>query len=295
MNQLGFRERAFYQAGHMFVCCCGLMKYGIYISNYALKGDPKKFVELATAAEDAGWDGFFMWDHVYPSKGELIADPWITLAAIAAKTEKIRIGTTVTPLPRRRPQKVAREVTTLDHLSNGRFILGVGLGGPPELEFGSFGEDTSLKTRAEKLDESLEILEGLWSGKPFSFSGQHYNIEEATFEPRPIQKPRVPIWCGGTWPIKAPFRRAARYEGVFPLGAETELKPKDYQAITDYVEEHRKTMKKFDIIMWGRSTGNPESDSWIGDYEKNGVNWYTELMMTANIDTCLARVTKGPG
>ena len=105
----------------MFVCCCGLMKYGIYTSNYALKGDPKKFVELATAAEDAGWDGFFMWDHVYPSKGDLIADPWITLAAIAAKTEKIRIGTTVTPLPRRRPQKVAREVTTLDHLSNGRF------------------------------------------------------------------------------------------------------------------------------------------------------------------------------
>ncbi|TET07236.1 MAG: LLM class flavin-dependent oxidoreductase [Candidatus Thorarchaeota archaeon] len=267
------------------------MKYGIYISNYALNGDPKKFVDLAKAAEDAGWDGFFMWDHVYQSSGDLIADPWITLAAIAAQTEKIRIGTTVTPLPRRKPQKVAREVTTLDNLSNGRFTLGVGLG--DDSEDGYFDEETSLKTRAEKLDESLEILEGLWTGKPFSFTGQHYNIQELTFEPRPMKKPRVPIWCGGTWPIKAPFRRAARFDGVFPLSAKDELKPEDYQEITDYVKGHRKTMKDFDIIMWGRSTGDPKKDSWIGDYETAGVNWYTEIIMNADIKKCLSRISKG--
>ncbi|MFW9794927.1 MAG: LLM class flavin-dependent oxidoreductase, partial [Candidatus Thorarchaeota archaeon] len=157
------------------------MKYGIYISNFALRGDPNKFLELAVAAEDAGWDGFFMWDHNYAGKDELIADPWITLAAIAARTKKIRIGTTVTPLPRRRPEKVAREVATLDILSNGRFILGVGLGGSSDNDYRSFGEDIDLKTRAEKLEESLTILEGLWSGQPFSFSGKHYTIHEVTF------------------------------------------------------------------------------------------------------------------
>jgi alkanesulfonate monooxygenase SsuD/methylene tetrahydromethanopterin reductase-like flavin-dependent oxidoreductase (luciferase family) len=167
------------------------MKYGVYISNYALQGNPIKFLELAVAAEDAKWDGFFMWDHNYPGEDKLIADPWITLAAIAAHTENIRIGTTVTPLPRRRPQKVAREVTTLDILSNGRFILGVGLGGGPDEEFGKFGEDTDLKVRAEKLDESLAILEGLWSGKPFTFSGKNYTIEEVTFNPRPMHRPRA--------------------------------------------------------------------------------------------------------
>ncbi len=174
------------------------MKHGIYISNYALEGDPIKFLELAVAAEDAGWDGFFMWDHNYAGKDELIADPWITLAAIAARTENIRIGTTVTPLPRRRPEKVAREVATLDILSKGRFILGVGLGGSSDNDYGFFGEDINLRERAERLDESLAILEGLWSGKPFSFSGKHYNIEEVTFNPRPIQRPHVPIWCAGT-------------------------------------------------------------------------------------------------
>jgi alkanesulfonate monooxygenase SsuD/methylene tetrahydromethanopterin reductase-like flavin-dependent oxidoreductase (luciferase family) len=184
-----------------------------------LDGNPKKFQQLAIAAEKAGWQGFYIWDHVYPKVGSKIADPWISLAVIATSTERIRLGTTVTPLPRRRPQKITREVVTLDQLSNGRFTLGVGLGHPPESEFKLFGEDGSLKTNAEKLDESLEILEGLWKCKPFSYNGIYYKIGEFCFKPRPIQKPRVPIWCAGWWPIKKPFRRAAQYDGIFPFQA----------------------------------------------------------------------------
>ena len=269
------------------------MKYGVYISNFALQGDPNKFLELAVAAEDAKWDGFFMWDHNYPGKDELIADPWITLAAIAARTEKIRIGTTVTPLPRRRPQKVAREVTTLDILSKGRFTLGVGLGDPANAEYGSFGEDTDPKVRAEKLDESLAILEGLWSGKPFSFSGKYYNIDEVTFNPRPIQKPRVPIWCAGVWPKKAPFRRAARYDGVFPLGIE-DLDFDDYVNIADYVRNHRESKKDFDMVLMGKTTGDAEKDSWIDEFAATGATWYVEVMMGEDFDGFLERIVRGP-
>ena len=271
-----------------------MMKYGIYISNYALQGNPKKFVELAVAAEKAGWDGFFMWDHNYAGKDKLIADPWITLAAIAAQTEIIKIGTTVTPLPRRRPEKVAREVTTIDHLSNGRFILGVGSGGHSNFDFGWFGEEISVKERAEHLDESLAILEGLWSGKPFSFSGKHYNIHEVTFNPRPIQQPRVPIWCAGTWPIKAPFRRAARYDGVFPLGIDGNMELDDYSDVANYVKKHRKSMKDYDMIIIGQSTGDPEKDSWIDESKACGVTWYLEVRMRYDFDKYLEKITKGP-
>ena len=270
------------------------MKYGVYISNFALQGDPNKFLELAVAAEDAKWDGFFMWDRNYAGKDELIADPWITLAAIAARTEKIRIGTTVTPLPRRRPEKVAREVATLDILSKGRFILGVGLGGSSDNDYRSFGEDIDLKTRAERLDESLAILEGLWSGKPFSFSGKHYNIDEVTFNPRPIQRPRVPIWCAGTWPIKAPFRRAARYDGVFPLGITGDMELDDYSNVIRYVKKHRGSMKDFDIVIIGQSTGDPEKDWWIDESKALGVTWYLEVRMGYDFDKFLEIITKGP-
>ncbi|MHA1495554.1 MAG: LLM class flavin-dependent oxidoreductase [Candidatus Thorarchaeota archaeon] len=263
-----------------------------FISNYALQGNPNKFVELAVAAEIAGWDGFFMWDHNYAGKDKLIADPWITLAAIAARTERIRIGTTVTPLPRRRPEKLAREVATLDILSKGRFILGVGLGGSSDNDYGNFGENIDLKTRAEKLDESLAIL--LWSGKPFSISGKHYTIQEVTFNPRPIQRPRVPIWCAGTWPIKAPFRRAAKYDGVFPLGITGNMELVDYSDVANYVRSHRESMKDFDMVIIGQTTGDPEKESWVDESKACGVTWYAEVMMGDDFDKFLERIVKGP-
>lgn len=145
-----------------------------------------------------------------------MADPWVALAAVAMRTSRIRIGTTVTPLPRRRPWKLAREATTLDHLSGGRLTLGVGIGGGAD-EWERLGEQPSLRERGAMLDEALEVLRGLWSGEPFSFDGRFYHVRDAHFLPRPLQQPGIPVWVGGFWPNKAPFRRAARWDGVFPL------------------------------------------------------------------------------
>ena len=157
------------------------MQFAIQIPNFGSGGDPPTLVELARRAEDAGWDGFFVWDHllVDPTWTLEIADPWIALAAIAQATTRIRLGPMVAALPRRRPAKLARETASLDRLSGGRLILGVGLGWPSDADFGWFGDETDLARRGAMVDESLAILEGLWSGEPFAFAGDHYRIGEA--------------------------------------------------------------------------------------------------------------------
>src|SRR5689334_13471095 len=179
---------------------------------------------MARDAEAAGWDGFFLWDHVilWPTP---TCDPWVALAAVALATERVRIGPLVTPLPRRRITKLARETVTLDHLSNGRLVLGVGIGlGPWEWEY--LGEETDLRTRGAMLDEGLELLTKLWSGEPVMHEGRFYTCRgdkgpndptpiPTPFLPRPVQ-PRIPVWVAGTWPKKPPFRRAARWDGVVP-------------------------------------------------------------------------------
>ena len=268
------------------------MKHFIYIANYALQGEPNNFVQLAVEAEKAGWAGFFIWDHIYPEANNTmkVTDPWITLAAIAASTESIRLGTTITPLPRRRPQKVAREVVSLDRLSGGRFTLGVGLG-PPE-EYAAFGEETDTKIRAEKLDESLEILQGLWGGKEFAFHGKHYSVNNVTFNPRPIQK-KIPIWCAGTWPLKAPFRRAARYEGVFPLGLKEYLTLEDFIEIRKYIDRYRTRKSDYDVIDIIRTKG-PDDTEWIPALTEVGVTWLAEVIMEQDMKRILERVRKGP-
>jgi alkanesulfonate monooxygenase SsuD/methylene tetrahydromethanopterin reductase-like flavin-dependent oxidoreductase (luciferase family) len=169
----------------------------------------------------------------------------------------------------------------------------VGLGGSSENDYGKFGEDVDLRERAEKLDESLAILEGLWAGEPFSFSGKHYTIKEVTFNPRPIQRPRVPIWCAGTWPIKAPFRRAARYDGVFPLGITGNMELEDYSDVVNYVKSHRGSMKDFDVVVLGQTTGDPEIDTWVEETKTLGMTWYVEVMMGDDFDKFLERIAKG--
>ncbi|MHA2212987.1 MAG: LLM class flavin-dependent oxidoreductase [Candidatus Thorarchaeota archaeon] len=270
------------------------MQYGIYISNYVLNGDPRNFVKLAKEAEECNWDGFFMWDHINPETGfkKGVADPWIALSGIAAVTERIRIGTTVTPLPRRRPQKVARETASLDVLSNGRLILGVGLGGPTDAEFEC--EDTSTRIRAEKLDESLDIITSLWSGEPYSFQGKHYKFDEVTFKPRPIQKPRIPIWCAGSWPLKKPFERAVKYDGVFPLGHSGDLELSDYEDIGKFVAKHRTRKDPFDIVCMGVSTGDPKKDSWIDVCAEYGSTWYVEVIWKGKMEDAVNVVQRGP-
>jgi alkanesulfonate monooxygenase SsuD/methylene tetrahydromethanopterin reductase-like flavin-dependent oxidoreductase (luciferase family) len=206
------------------------VKFGISLPNFGSFGDLALLRDLAREAEERGWDGFFLWDHINWARQPTL-DPWIALAAIATATSRICIGTMVTPLARRRPWIVARQAVTLDHLSRGRVILGVGLGFPADTEYAALGEDPDDHVRAEKLDESLTIIDGLWSGEPFSFSGKHYRIEETTFLPRPLQRPRIPIWspaCG-----RHARRFAARLAGMarFRSGrTSARLRPTTYAA-----------------------------------------------------------------
>lgn len=181
--------------------------------------DPGVLARLAAEAEEAGWQGVFVWDHVHwHSPIRQLADPWISLAAIATATERVRLGPMVTPLARRRPAKVARETATLDRLSRGRLTLGVGLGSDRfGGEFSRTGEQPDERSRGQMLDESLEILTAAWSGEPVHHHGDHYVVDGIEFLPRPIQRPRVPVWVAGFPGNAKPLRRAARYDGFFPI------------------------------------------------------------------------------
>jgi alkanesulfonate monooxygenase SsuD/methylene tetrahydromethanopterin reductase-like flavin-dependent oxidoreductase (luciferase family) len=198
------------------------MRSGLYLPIFDALSDPAIVAHLSVEAEEAGWDGVFVWDHVRWREPVVeVADPWITLAAIAIATERIRLGPMVTPLARRRPVKVARETVTLDRLSGGRLTLGVGLGGN---EFGSeysiTGEELDDRVRARMLDESLEILAAAWSGEPVHHRGDHYTVGGMRFLPRPVQRPGVPVWVAGSYGKVNPLRRAARYDGFFPTNVE---------------------------------------------------------------------------
>ncbi len=184
------------------------LKTAIYLPNYGPFGDARAIADLARDAESAGWDGFFLWDHIaaHDDAGDSLpcADPWLALTAAAMQTTSIMLGTTVTPLPRRRPHKLARETVTLDRLSGGRLILGVGIGGG-QSEWDHLGEETDQRSRGRMLDEGLDVLTGLWSGEPFQFDGEHYHIEQAQFLPPPFQQPRIPVWVGGKLAEQTPI------------------------------------------------------------------------------------------
>jgi alkanesulfonate monooxygenase SsuD/methylene tetrahydromethanopterin reductase-like flavin-dependent oxidoreductase (luciferase family) len=269
-------------------------------------------VELACEAEDAGWDGFFIWDHISSSTewkvpvGDALvpiayapyADPCVALAAIALKTKRIRIGALVTPLARRRPWKLARETVSIDHLSNGRLIVGVGLGGTVE-EFETFGEVSNPKVRASKLDEGLEILTGLWTGKPFSYSGEHYQLKETTFSPTPVQTPRIPIWGACFWPNRKPLRRAALYDGVFPGTADwtKKLTPNDLREIIEYVNKHRTSPEAFDVVIGGATPADSEEGAKIVQpFVESGVTWWLEELSgwRGPIAEMKKRIKQGP-
>lgn len=178
---------------------------GIFVAPFGELSEPYLMAELAARAEQRGFDGFFVWDHVqYRPPVREVADPWITLAAVATSTQKLVLGPLVTPLPRRRPHKLARETVTLDRLSGGRLVLGVGLGSDRSGEFDRdrFGEEPDPKARARLLDHGLELLLRYWDGD---------------FEPPPLQRPRIPVWVASRWPSRRPLQRAARYDGLFPI------------------------------------------------------------------------------
>jgi alkanesulfonate monooxygenase SsuD/methylene tetrahydromethanopterin reductase-like flavin-dependent oxidoreductase (luciferase family) len=198
------------------------MRSGLFVPLFDELADPATVARLAAEAEAAGWHGVFVWDHVRWREPVVdVADPWITLAAIATVTERIRLGPLVTPLARRRPVKVARETATLDRLSDGRLTLGVGLGNDQfGREYSMTGEELDDRRRASMLDESLEILAAAWSGEPVHHRGEHYTVDGMRFLPRPVQTPGVPVWVAGFPGKRRPMRRAARHQGFFPINLE---------------------------------------------------------------------------
>jgi alkanesulfonate monooxygenase SsuD/methylene tetrahydromethanopterin reductase-like flavin-dependent oxidoreductase (luciferase family) len=198
------------------------VRSGLWLPLFDELSDPLAVVRLAADAEAAGWHGFFVWDQLrWEAPVRHVADSWIALAAIAAATERLRLGPMVTPLPRRRPVKVARETATLDVLSGGRLTLGVGIGEDRfAREFSKTGEQLNERARGQMLDEALEILTTAWSGEPVHHHGDHYTVDDIQFLPRPVQRPGVPVWIAGFPGNVKPMRRAARYDGFFPVNLE---------------------------------------------------------------------------
>jgi alkanesulfonate monooxygenase SsuD/methylene tetrahydromethanopterin reductase-like flavin-dependent oxidoreductase (luciferase family) len=265
------------------------------------RGDARAAADLAREAESAGWDGFFVWEPVWG------IDAWVSLTAAAMQTERIRLGTMITPLSRMRPWKLAGETATLDRLSNGRVVLSVGLGAV-DTGFDAFGEVTDRKTRAERLDEGLDILTGLWRGQPFNYDGKHYTVKETTFipPPPPVQQPRIPIWVVGAWPREKSMRRALRYDGLLPnvmtaRGRHRKMTPADMRKMKTYIETNRAETTPFDIVVEGTTPGDShkKAAATVRRWADAGATWWIEAMWenadkTDAQEAVLKRIQQGP-
>lgn len=262
------------------------MKYSITVPNFGEFADPRVLAELAAEAETSGWDGFFVWDHIVEDKSQrrTIADPWVLLTAAGLATDRIRLGTIVTPVARRRPQKLAREVATLDRLTQGRMVLGVGLGAPIDDEYGSFGEPTDPRELAARLDEGLELLDRLWSGERVTYQGRCHTALDVRFAPTPVQRPRVPIWVGGNWPNRGPLRRAARWDGAVPNlpGRDTGRPPLDRDVrdaatrLRQLRTEAGRADQPFDLVVGGTTSPGPDAEATVAGLAEAGANWWNE-------------------
>jgi alkanesulfonate monooxygenase SsuD/methylene tetrahydromethanopterin reductase-like flavin-dependent oxidoreductase (luciferase family) len=265
------------------------VKSGIVLS----AGGPREVAELAAAAEAAGWDGVFTWDGIAIGEMETF-DPWVVLGAMAMRTERVRIGAIVTPPARRRPWKLARETMTVDHLSGGRLVLAVGLGALDDGAFGNVGEPTEARIRAERLDESLAILEGLWSGEPFGFEGEHYRFEPMTFRPPSMQRPRIPIWVVGAWPNERSTRRALRFDGILPQTSDRAAVA-DLAAFMARERQPGPDANAFDIVVEGTTPDPARAGEILEPLRAAGATWWLESDWTgATVESLRARIAAGP-
>lgn len=266
--------------------------------------DPRTLGELACEAAHAGWDALALEDYlVYQNRtGTPTFDPWLSLAVAAMRTERLRLGTLVTPVARRHVGKLAAETVALDHLSNGRLFLGVGLGDDWDIAFRGFGEATSLKERAARVDAMLEILTGLWRGEPVTAGG----LQSVQMLPKPVQRPRIPIWIGGQFPKRAPIRRAARWDGAclfIPTAysaekiSQRDWTPEDLRALRAEITALRAPdAPPFEIAVGGRER-QPDWDAeraLIAASEQAGATWWQEWIAPTDVPTTRAAIKRGP-
>ena len=285
------------------------MRFSINIPNFGDFADAHTVVRVAKAAEEAGWDGLFFWDHVVHNKerrrGQPFGDPWMLMTAAALATSRIKLGPLVTPIARRRPEQLARQVATLDGLSGGRVIFGAGLGGPIDDEFGSFGDVTDPKVLASKLDEGLDLLTAYWSGGRVDHDGEHYRADDVELLPATVQQPRPPVWIAGYWPRKAPMRRAARWDGAVPLfktANHGEAPPVDeLRDLVAFINEQRKDgSTPYDVIVGGISPADPAgSRALVEPLAEAGATWWDERQLITGtdfyrLDPVLRRIEQGP-
>jgi alkanesulfonate monooxygenase SsuD/methylene tetrahydromethanopterin reductase-like flavin-dependent oxidoreductase (luciferase family) len=275
------------------------MQHGIVLTT----GDARTTVDMAVEAEAAGWDGVFTWDAI--AIGEMdILDPWAILAAIAVRTERVRLGAMVFAPARRRPWTLAKAATTVDQLSGGRLILPVGIGALDDAGFGNVGEPVDARTRAERLDESLAIIEGLGSGEPFAHEGAHYRFGPMTLRPRPVQLPRIPVWVVGSWPGERTMRRAARWDGIVVQGPGDDGSPSSNPpSLPDIVAWLRRERAAagldgpYDIVVSGSTPPGRRDASLatLGAAKDAGATWWVEAdWESASVETLRARIAAGP-
>ena len=275
------------------------MQFGFIVTT----GDPRTIAGLAAEAEEAGWDGVFYYDAIAIGDAESY-DPWVVMAAMAMRTERVRIGAIVTPPSRRRPWKLARETMTLDRLSKGRLILPVGLGTLDDAGFANVGEPTEARIRAEMLDESLTILAGLWSGEPFAFEGRHYRFGPMTFRPTPVQRPRIPIWVIGAWPHERSMRRAVRWDGIYVQAQDASGRPasgpEPVRGVVGYVGRERPADLRdtpFDVVVEGttRADDPVAAAALARAHADAGATWWIEADWgNSSVDAMRTRIAAGP-
>jgi alkanesulfonate monooxygenase SsuD/methylene tetrahydromethanopterin reductase-like flavin-dependent oxidoreductase (luciferase family) len=270
------------------------MRSGLFVPLFDELADPAVVARLCVEAEKAGWHGAFVWDNLRFEEPVVdVADPWITLAAMAAATKRIRLGPMVTPLARRRPAKVARETATLDRLSGGRLTLGVGLGSDRfASEYSITGEELDDRRRASMLDESLEVLAAAWSGEQVRHRGEHYLVDGMRFLPRPVQRPGIPVWVAGYYGKPRPVRRAARHQGFFPLAVDHPAQLAEIVADLTALRRDagRDPTEPYDVVV----ALPPGSDP--APYEAAGATWWlVEFPWDApSVDQVRAVIRDGP-
>ena len=276
------------------------MKYAFNFPLFDHLADERVLAELAHEAEQSGWDAVLVWDHVNlhlpgMANGGPHAEPWIALALMAQSTQRVLLGTCVTPVARRRPAKLAREILALQRLSGGRFVFGAGLGVGAE-EFDDLGEERHLPTRGDMLDEGLEVITQLLSGAPVDHDGEHYQLHSPTAFDAAAD---VPIWVAGTWPNKRPFRRAARYDGIYAMkdGFVDPLTPQDVAAMASYIQQHRATDKPFNLAVGANTSGDTSQDrDRAAALREAGANWWLDGTLTPfeDLQALRTRLHAGP-